>query len=135
MWIKKQRFSSRISTNSGVKTKKIKKIKIKVFFSKNVRISTISGVEPRKKGSYYKISEKTILANEFCGTNQYFERLRSRAALQWHRACYFLSSTILARGKTILVWEGTAPECLPRGARPGKVLFLVFAYRRKNTIY
>ena len=52
VWTKKQRFSLRIFTNSGVKTKKM------VFISKNVRIFTIFGVEPQKKGSLLQNLQK-----------------------------------------------------------------------------
>ena len=38
------------------------------------------------------------LAHEFCGDNQYLGSLRPQTAIQWHRACYFLWGTILARG-------------------------------------
>ena len=68
------------------------------FISKNARISTNFGVKPQKKGLYYKICEKTVLAHEFRGDNQYLGSLRRRTALQWHRASNFVWSTILAWG-------------------------------------
>ena len=71
-----------------------------------------SGVKlQKKKGLYSKISEKTVFAHEFWDDNQYFGSYRPRTALQWHRACYFLWSTILAWGQNSRL--GAAPECLP----------------------
>ena len=46
----------------------------------------------------YKICEKTVLAHEFQGDNQYLGSLRPRPALQWHRACYLPWDTIFAWG-------------------------------------
>ena len=55
--------------------------------------------------------------------------LRHRTALQWHQACYFLWSTILALGGTIFIWGSTSSDlgvrghglAMPlRGAGPGK---------------
>ena len=66
-------------------------IKKKVLISKNAQIFTNYGVKPQKKGLYYKICKKTVLAHEFWGNNQYYlGSLRPRTALQWHPACYFL---------------------------------------------
>ena len=70
----------------------------KVFIAKNAQISTIFGVESRKKGLFCKICEKSVPAHEFWGDNQYFESLRPQTALQWQRVCYFFGGTILAWG-------------------------------------
>ena len=71
-------------------------------------------MKPKKKGLYCEICEKTVLAHEFWGDNQYFGSLRPRTALQWHGACYFLWGTILAWGAQCSFVGGTAPECPPQ---------------------
>ena len=125
---KQQKFSSRISTNYVVKTKK------KVFISKNARIFTISGVEPRKKYLYCKICKKKqfLLTNSRVTTN-----ILRVSGLKLH-----------FRGTELVTFLGHNPRlgghdsrlgghCLgmpPRGARPGEVLFLVFSYTQKKTI-
>ena len=78
----------------------------KLFISKNARIFTNSGVKPQKKGLYNKICKKTVLAHEFWGNNQYLGSLRTRIALQSHRACYFLLGSILAWGAQAVIWGG-----------------------------
>ena len=115
VWTKKQRSSSRNAMTFGVKTKK------KVFISKYARIFTNFGVKTRtkkkhlhlkncanfhelwgettKKGSLLQNLQKTVLAHEFWGDNQYLRSLRPRTALQWHRASYFLWGTILVLGQ------------------------------------
>ena len=55
-------------------------------------------VETTKKGSFLRNLQKTVLAHESWGYNQYLGSLKPRTALQWHRACYFLMGTILAWG-------------------------------------
>ena len=101
------------TSNPRVWTKK------KVFISKNARIFTNSGVKPRKKDSLLQNLQKTVLVHEFWGKNQYLGSLRPWAALQWHRACYFLLGTILAWGAQFLFGGtssdlgDTALECPP----------------------
>ena len=127
MWTKKQGFPSRISTNSGVNTKK----KERVFISKKcTNFHDFWGGEPRKKGLYCKICE--TLTNSGGPTS-----ISSQAS-----NCTPVASRLLLSLEhnsrlvsTILVWEGTAPECFPRGARPGKVLFLIFTIRQKKRLY
>ena len=118
--------TARISTKSGTKTKK------KVFVSLYARISTNSGVKPQKKGLYCKICEKTVLAHEFCGDNQYFGSFRPQTPLQWHRACYFLWGTILAWGG-ISSDLGARPRNAPRRAGPA-LLRCLFA-RKVNYVH
>ena len=72
----------------------------------------ILGLKYKKKGLYYKICKKTVLAHEFSGNNQYLGSLRPRTALQWHQACYFPWGTILAgEGGASSDFGSTAPEC------------------------
>ena len=129
MWTKKQRSSSRNFTK-WVKTKK------KVFISKYARNLTnfevkgkkalqfkkcanfheFRGETTKKRGLNYKICEKTVLAHEFRGDNQYLGSLRPRTALQWQQVCYFLWGTILAWGHNSRLgghkqWHG--PGLLP----------------------
>ena len=58
----------------------------------------------KKKGLHRDICEKAVLAHVFCGVDQHFGSFKPRTALQWHRACYFLSGTILVWRGTILIW-------------------------------
>ena len=69
--------------------------------------------ETTKKESLLQNLQKTVLAHEFWGDNQYLGSLRSLTALQWHRACYFFWSTIFAWGAQAVIWGDTAPECPP----------------------
>ena len=55
--------------------------KKKVFISKYARIFTNSVVKPQKKGLFYKICKKTVLAQESWGDNQYLGSLRPRTGL------------------------------------------------------
>ena len=78
----------------------------------------------RKKGFCCKICEKTVLAHEFWGDNQYFGSVRPRTALQWHQAFYFLWGIILAWGAQFsfgvalaVIW-GARPRNAPREAGP-----------------
>ena len=85
----------------------------KLFNSRNIyaNFHEFRG-KPTKKWVfiYYKICEKTVLAHEFQGDNQYLGSLRPWTALQWHLAHYFLWGTILAWGGRILVWGGTSSD-------------------------
>ena len=93
--------------------------KKKLLISKNARIFTNSGVKPQKNGSSLQNLQKTVLALDFWGDNQYLGSLRPRTAFQWHRARYFLLGTILAWGAQFLFGGtnrdlgGTALECPP----------------------
>ena len=77
-------------------------------------------MKTHKKGSLLQNLQKTVLAHELWGDNQYLRSLRPRTALQWHRACYFLFGTILTCGAQFLFGEhkqwlgGSAPACSPR---------------------
>ena len=94
-------INARISTNSGVKPKK------NLHLKKCANMHEFWG---EKLGPYCKIWEKTVFGLEFWGDKQFLGGLRHRNALQWHRACYFLWVTILALGSTILVWGSTSSE-------------------------
>ena len=87
--LKKKVFISkyaRIFTNSWVKTKCRKN---GPHLKKCANFHEIWG-ETTKKGTFSQNLQKTVLAHEFLGDNQYFGSLRPQTALQWHQACYFL---------------------------------------------
>ena len=106
---KKITKTAQISTNSAVRTKKKKK-KMVFILEIVANFHEFWGETTKKMGPHCKICKKNVLAHEFWGDDHYFGSLRPRTALQGHRACYFLWSTILAWGGTIFVLEGTSSD-------------------------
>ena len=113
-----------------------------VFFSKNAQTSTISWVELRKKRVFIAKLKKRVLAHKkkgFLLTNSGVTTSILRVyGLELHSSgtepVTFFGAQSSLRGHNSCL-GGMAPECLPGGAGPGEVLFLVFTYRRKKTMY
>ena len=142
----------KISTNSEVKTNTKKGLRkffqILLFIPKNVRISTSSEVKTKKGlppkicpsfhkswgeatkaiGVYCKIYEKTVLAHEFQGDNQYFFlELHSNStkpvnfwgtSLAWGAQLLFGGAQFLFGGAQAVIWGGHGPGMLSSGAGP-----------------
>ena len=116
--LKKNTKTAQISTNSAVKIKK----KDSLHLRNCCDFPRVLGWNHKKNGFSLQNLQKTVLAHEFWGggDDHYFGSLRPRIALQGHRACYFLWSTILAWGGHNFRFGGhkqwfgiTAPECPP----------------------
>ena len=75
----------------------------------------------KKKESLFQNLQKTVLAHEFWGDNQFFGSLRSRTALQWHQACYFLWGAF-SLGVHKQWFGGARPRKAPCGVEPAASL-------------
>ena len=84
------------------------------------------GWNHEKKTFYCKICKKTVLAHEFWGDNQYFESLGLELHSSGTESVTFFGAQFSFGGR------GTALECLPHGARPDEVPFLVFTIHKKR---
>ena len=114
-------------------------LRILVFISKNARICTKSEVKTKKKGLYpkiygnfhefwgettktngiyCKIYEKTVLAREFWGDNQYFGNLRPRTALHSTEPVNFFGAQSSLGGGCKHDLEGHGLGIPPHGAGP-----------------
>ena len=120
MKTKKKVFISnnpQISTKSEVKTKKQK-----VFIPKNARITINSGMKSQKQTVFIaKSPQKTVLAHELWGDDQYFESLQASKGTPAAQSLLisFGHNPRLGEGHNSLLGGtsrdlgGTAPECAP----------------------
>ena len=92
------------------------------------------GGTTKQKGLYCKIYE-----NQFLLTNSGVTTSILISGIELHSSgtelvTFFGARSLLGGHNSCLgAWNASAPECLSRGAGPGKVLFLIFTYRRKKT--
>ena len=129
VWTKKQRSSSRISTNSGVKTKK------KGLHLKKCTNFHDFGVEPRKKGLYWKSAKKQfLLTNSGVTTSILRVSGLELYSSSTEPVTFFGAKSSLGGGHNSRLGGGTVPECLPRSSAPGEVLFCSLPVDEKRYI-
>ena len=122
LWTKKQSFSSRISTNFGVKTKKIN-ISIKgLQLKKYTNFHDFWGGTTKKMVFIPKSAKKQfLLKNSGMTTSILRVPGLELYSIGTEPVTFFGAQSSL--GGAQFSFGGTAPECFPRGARPDEVLF------------